>query len=322
MREDERVYAIGEDLLDPYGGAFGITRGLSDKYPDRVVATPISEAAITGVGIGMALRGLRPVIEIMFGDFITLTTDQMVNVAAKLRQIYANQVTVPLVLRTPMGGGRGYGPTHSQTLDHLFLGVPNLHIVSPSHFHAPDRLLMNAILGDDGPVIFSESKLLYPRPLVDDEGEFIQVSSLPGIAGYETRVARNFYSGEPDVGLVTYGGMTRHAETVMARLASEEIRVVCVMPSIIQPLPLNDIVTALEGVKVVLVAEDGVVNHGWGAEVAARLQTALWDQLVAPIARLGASDNVIPAARELEDAVLPSESGLEDQLLELVKCSL
>ncbi|MEW6094710.1 MAG: alpha-ketoacid dehydrogenase subunit beta, partial [Chloroflexota bacterium] len=126
---DPRVYILGEDILDPYGGAFKVTRGLSTKFPDRVLTTPISEAGIVGVSSGMALRGLRPVAEIMFGDFVTLAADQLVNHASKFRWMYNDNVRVPMVVRAPMGGRRGYGPTHSQSLEKLFLGVPGLKVV-------------------------------------------------------------------------------------------------------------------------------------------------------------------------------------------------
>ncbi|MFH1634007.1 MAG: hypothetical protein ABIG63_08335, partial [Chloroflexota bacterium] len=131
LASDERVIILGEDILDPYGGAFKVTRGLSTAFPDRVLTTPISEAGIVGVAAGMAMRGLRPVVEIMFDDFITLIADQVVNHIAKFRWMYNDQVRVPLVIRTPMGGWRGYGPTHSQTLEKLFLGVPGLRVLAP-----------------------------------------------------------------------------------------------------------------------------------------------------------------------------------------------
>src|SRR3972149_2662605 len=124
--QDARVYLIGEDLLDPYGGAFKVSKGLSTKDPDRVWTSPVSEAAIVGVAAGMALRGLRPVVEIMFGDFSTLIADQVINSLSKFAEMYNGQVEVPVVIRTPMGGRRGYGPTHSQTMEKLFLGVPGL----------------------------------------------------------------------------------------------------------------------------------------------------------------------------------------------------
>jgi pyruvate/2-oxoglutarate/acetoin dehydrogenase E1 component len=161
FRLDEMVFLLGEDVLDPYGGAFKVTRGLSTAYPGRVLTTPISEAGITGIAAGMALRGLRPVVEIMFGDFITLIADQLINHIAKFRWMYNDQVRVPLVIRTPMGGRRGYGPTHSQTLEKLYLGVPGLRVLAPSSVGDPGGLLSRAILEDDDPVLFVENKLLY-----------------------------------------------------------------------------------------------------------------------------------------------------------------
>src|SRR5262245_47568041 len=165
MAEDERVVVLGEDVLDPYGGAFKVTRGLSDAFGDRVRTTPVSEAGIVGVATGMALRGLRPVVEIMFGDFTTLIVDQLANGAAKFRWMFDDHVRVPLVVRTPMGGRRGYGPTHSQSIEKLFLGVPGLRVLTPHALGDPGGLLRTAI-DDDDPVLFVENKVLYPMPVV------------------------------------------------------------------------------------------------------------------------------------------------------------
>ena len=160
MELDNRVFMIGEDILDPYGGAFKVTRGLSTKFPERVLTTPISEAAIIGISTGMALRGLRPVAEIMFGDFVTLISDQLVNHATKFHWMYNDAVRVPIVIRTPMGGRRGYGPTHSQSLEKMFLGVPGLKVVAANDLGDPADILKAAIFDDD-PVLFIEHKLLY-----------------------------------------------------------------------------------------------------------------------------------------------------------------
>lgn len=165
LEHDPCVYVLGEDILDPYGGAFKVTRGLSTNYPDRVLTTPISEAAIVGVSSGLALRGMRPVAEVMFGDFVTLTADQLINHAAKFRWMYNDNVRVPLVLRAPMGGRRGYGPTHSQSLEKLFLGIPGLKVVAPNTLGDPGELLLAAI-ADDDPVLFIEHKILYTRNLL------------------------------------------------------------------------------------------------------------------------------------------------------------
>ena len=164
------VYLLGEDVLDPYGGAFKVTQGLSTKLPERVITTPVSEGAISGVAAGMALRGWRPILEIMFGDFIALGFDQTVNGIAKFRAMFDDQVRVPLVVRTPMGGRRGYGPTHSQTLEKVLLGVPGIKVVAPSECHDIGALL-HAAIADDDPVFFIENKLMYGRPNRRPDGE-------------------------------------------------------------------------------------------------------------------------------------------------------
>ena len=182
METDERVHVLGEDILDPYGGAFKVTRGLSTKFPERVLTTPISEAVIAGLTAGMAMRGLRPVVEIMFGDFVPLIADQLINHAAKFRWMYNDQIRVPMVVRTPMGGRRGYGPTHSQSLEKMFLGVPGLKVVAPNTLGDP-AILLTAAIADEDPVLFIEHKLLYTRPLLEsgkgDLAEF-DVEERPG----------------------------------------------------------------------------------------------------------------------------------------------
>jgi pyruvate/2-oxoglutarate/acetoin dehydrogenase E1 component len=322
MESDPRVYLIGEDLLDPYGGAFGVSKGLSTKFPDRVIPTPISEACIVGVGVGMALRGLRPVVEIMFGDFVTLITDQLVNVASKVGHMYGRDLPLPLVVRAPMGGGRGYGPTHSQTLDRLFLGVPGLRVVAPSHFHDPGALLEHAVRTDDGPVLFSENKLLYSQRLVLTAGGTLQLRSVPVPSGYPTVAVRNFVDGPADIAVIGYGGMSRYIGELLDNFAKEEIRVVAVLPALLHPLPVESVKEAVSGSRAVLVVEEGPLSHGWGAEVAARLNEELWGSLRAPVARLGARDSVIPASRELERQVLPDTDAIERKALDLINRTL
>jgi len=169
MASDQRVYVIGEDILDPYGGAFKVTQGLSTAFPHRTLTTPVSEAGMIGIATGMALRGLLPVVEIMFGDFLTLAADQVINHMTKFRYMYNDQVSVPLVLRTPMGGRRGYGPTHSQTLEKLFMGSPGLRILAPSILIDPGELLLLAIFEDDDPVLFIENKVMYTQSVLSDD---------------------------------------------------------------------------------------------------------------------------------------------------------
>ena len=164
LDQEKSVILLGEDICDPYGGAFKVTKGLSTKYPNQVINTPISEHALVGVAAGLAMRGLSPVLEIMFGDFLTLCADQIINHVAKFFWMYNGKVKVPMVIRTPMGGRKGYGPTHSQTLEKIYLGIPGIEIIAPSNFHDPGELLIKSI--DYGkPVLFIEHKFLYPREL-------------------------------------------------------------------------------------------------------------------------------------------------------------
>ena len=175
MGRDERVFFLGEDVLDPYGGAFKFAKGLSTRFPERVLTTPISEAAITGIAAGLALLGMRPVVEIMFGDFLSLAFDQIFRIdACKYRWMYHDQVRVPMVVRTPMGGRREYGPTHSQCTEKHFLGIPGLRVVAPNALCDPKALLLARFPPHDEPTLFVEHKLLYVSRL----GQVQQVGNL------------------------------------------------------------------------------------------------------------------------------------------------
>ena len=207
LASDNSVVFLGEDIRDPYGGAFKLTKGLSTKHPNQVINTPMSEYALAGVVAGMAVRGLKPVLEIMFGDFITICADQIINHATKFRWMYNDQVRVPMVIRTPMGGRRGYGPTHSQTIEKLFLGVPGLKVVAPSHFHDVGELLISAI-DDEYPVLFIENKLLYPRKLEQiKDGYVSDFNAENDKVTFNSLTLSNSDFEEDMVSIITYGGM-------------------------------------------------------------------------------------------------------------------
>ncbi len=322
LADDPRALLLGEDILDPYGGAFKVTQGLSTRFPDRVFTTPISEAAIVGVSVGLALRGWRPIAEIMFGDFVTLAADQLINHAAKYAAMYNGQVRVPLVVRTPMGGGRGYGPTHSQSLERLFFGIPHLTVLAPAHVHDAGALLLAAAAAE-GPVLFVENKLLYPQPLLLGAGAgVLRRSERVDAYGYPVVRLANYAAREqPDVTIAAYGGMSRLLVEVLARLAAEEVRVLAVLPTCISPLDEAPLAAAAGESGRLLLVEESQAAFGWGAEVAARLLAA---PVGAPgaqlrLARLGAQPTVIPAARELEDAVLVTAAAVEEALLALLR---
>lgn len=313
MAEDERVVLMGEDILDPYGGAFKVVKGLSENFPERVITTPIAEAGFTGMAAGMAIRGLRPIVEIMFGDFLMLTADQILNHISKYRWMYNDQVTVPLTIRTPMGGGRGYGPTHSQSIEKFFVGVPGLRVVAPSPFHDPGALLKEAVLHDDNPVLFVENKLMYARPLVEETSPhragnlYVKKTGGP----YPTVSVSYDPFEEADLTLVTYGGMAEAAVRAAEELLmEEEVCAEVVIPSSLNPLDLEPIKKSLRRSGRLLVCEEGTETAGWGAEVIRRVTSEAFGLLRAAPAHVASRNIPIANTRTLEDAILPRDKDI------------
>lgn len=321
LADQPEVCLIGEDLLDPYGGAFKVAKGLSTAYPDQVMTTPISEAGLTGVAIGMALRGFRPIVEIMFGDFLMLTADQIVNHATKFGFMYNDQVTVPLTIRTPMGGHRGYGPTHSQTLEAMFLGVPGLTILAPSHYHAAGELLSHVVRTTEQPVLFIENKMLYPERLIEPDqdgraGDFAVRRIAHVDQAFPTLSLSMDPGTPPDVTLVAYGGMANMAvEAAFRAFMSEEIMVEVLLPSRISPVPSADLLPSASRSGRLLVVEEGVTHGGWGAEVGCRLQEELRGGI--RVGRVGSAAIPIPSSKTMEAQVLPSVEAIVSAILRL-----
>ena len=316
--ERDDVVLFGEDILDPYGGAFKVTQGLSDAYPDRVLTTPISEASLFGVAAGMALRGQRPILEIMFGDFVALGLDQIVNGISKFREMYDDQVTVPLVVRAPMGARRGYGPTHSQSLEKLLLGIPNIVVVAASECHAVGALLAAAV-EDERPVFFIENKLLYGRTIRRPEDGHVGELAVRESAGpYPalTFSATGFEEGSATI--VTYGGMLPIVLDAVTDLVLEhEIFCEVVALSQLVAMELEAVFDSVARTGALVTAEEGTLTGGFGAEIAARVQEAAWSDLRAPVQRVAARDGIIPSARPLEDAMLPSVEDVVDTVMAL-----
>jgi pyruvate/2-oxoglutarate/acetoin dehydrogenase E1 component len=315
MEKDERVHVLGEDILDPYGGAFKVTRGLSTRFPNRVLTTPISEAAIVGLSNGMALRGLRPVAEIMFGDFITLTADQLVNHASKFRWMYNDQVRVPIVVRTPMGGRRGYGPTHSQSLEKMLLGVPGLKVVAANALGDPGELLLAAIQDDD-PVLFIEHKLLYARPLLEEgRGDLVDWKVERGAETFPSFVLRTAY--RPSLTLATYGYNFELVRQAANELMLEgEIFTEIVLFSQLSPFLLDPLKESLRRTHRLLTVEEGGAALGWGAELTAQAAEAGITSFTT--ARVAARDLPIANSKILEDGILPSVADIKQAVLELL----
>ncbi len=320
LAEDPRVLLLGEDLRDPYGGAFKITKGLSSRYPDRVLNTPMSEFSLAGVAAGLAIRGLRPVLEIMFGDFMTFCADQLINHAVKFRWMYNGQVDVPLVIRTPMGGGRGYGPTHSQSLEKIFMGIPGLKIIAASHFHDAGTLLKDAI-DDDNPVLFIEHKLLYPRKIGQPVDGYISDFAVKFSDGrYKTLRLSNTDFDDPQLTVLVYGGMLPWVtEAVNELLVEEEVGAEIVVPSYINQSFIPEMMESVKTTGRLVIVEEGTLSFGWGAEMAARIVThESIGSLKAPVRRVAAKDLPLANSRVLEEATLPQVRDIKKAVQEVL----
>ena len=310
------LLVMGEDLADPYGGAFKVTSGLSTKHPDKIFSTPVSEAALVGFGSGVSLNGGRAIVEIMFGDFVMLAADQIVNQAAKMHFMYDGKVGVPLTVRLVSGGYRGYGPTHSQSLESLFCGVPGLKVVALSRRHDPGALL-EAAVSDPNPVLFVENKILYAlTPHAQPPAGFRFVPVPPDDAGdYPALVYRTPDEGETaDVTVVTYGGLTGMVEDAMEALVlEEELDFDYIVLTGLSPLSIAPVLDSVRESGRLVVVEEGTEPWGIGSEIIARVAEELNHRPFA-CARVAALNVPIPSARELESEVLPSVDRVREAL--------
>ncbi len=298
---------LGEDIeyltpftCEPYGGAFKVSKDLSERF-SNVKNTPISEAAIVGIGSGLALAGLKPIVEIMFGDFITLAFDQIFNHACKFRLMYNEQVTVPLVIRTPMGGKRGYGPTHSQSIEKFFLGIPDLTVVALNHRISP-RKIYTGVFKEESPVLVIENKVLYTKKLDTQplDGFTIEESDekYPTLKiAPENETAR--------LTILCYGEILETVENAVG-LAFFEEEILCeiICPSKISPVNMSPIVESLRRTGALVTVEEGTSFASYSAEIAARITES--NIPLRSLKRIS-NNHVIPSSFAAEIASLPCE---------------
>ena len=312
LADDSRVLLLGEDIRSPYGGAFKATRGLSDSYPDRVINTPISEAGIVGIANGLALGGRRPIVEIMFGDFLGLCFDQLLNHAAKFRGMYNDRVSSAIVVRTPMGGGRGYGPTHSQNLEKHFAGIPGLRVLV-LHGRARIAALYATLRDSTEPTLIIENKLLYR-----ERGD---ASLPPGYAALETTASFPTTllrpAGVPDLTVVAFGRMSTIAEQVAAELQAEEIAAEIVLPLSVSPFDARPVLESVARTGKLLVVEEGAAHFDLASEVIAAAAQGYDGDGRLHVRRIAARPRPIPNALPLELDCLPSAATLRAACLEL-----
>lgn len=294
MQEDESVFLIGEDI-GVYGGAFGVTAGLVDEFgEERVRDTPISEAAIAGACLGASLTGMRPIGEIQFMDFVTLSMEQLVLQAAKVRFMFGGKAKAPFVLRTPAGSGTGAAAQHSESLENWFVHVPGLKVVMPSNPYDAKGLLISAVY-DDNPVIFVEHKLLYrTKGAVPEERYRVPLST--------TAVVRE----GRDLSVIATSIMVQRALEAAAQLEEEGISLEVIDPRTLSPLDDEPIFQSVMKTGKALIVHEAVGTGGYGGEIAARIAASpAFDYLEAPIRRLTGKDMPIPYNRVLEQHAVP-----------------
>lgn len=308
MRRDENVFLMGEDV-GIYGGAFGVSVGMFEEFgAERVKDTPISEAAIAGAAAGAAVTGMRPIAEIMFSDFITISMDQLVNQAAKMRYMFGGKAKVPMVLRAPSGSGTGAAAQHSQSPEAWFCNAPGLKVVIPST-PADAKGLLIAAIRDDNPVLFLEQKLLYRTKGDVPEGEYV-------VPLGKAKVHRE----GTDLTIVTYGRMLPMCMQAAEELEEQGISAEIVDPRTLVPLDKETLIASAKKTGRVLIVHEACQTGGFGGEIAGVIAGSdAFFYLDAPIMRYGGLDVPIPYCPELEKNVVPTLDNVKKKAVELVR---
>jgi 2-oxoisovalerate dehydrogenase E1 component len=313
LASDKETVYLGEDILSPYGGAFKVSKNLSDMFPNQTFSTPISEQAITGISNGLALSGMKPYLEIMFGDFVTLSLDQIINHASKFYHMYDKQVTCPVVIRTPMGGGRGYGPTHSQTLDKFLVGIDNVTTLALNTLIDP-ALLYKHVHTEKHPVVIIENKLDYGRKILNKK-----------IVNYKYEMTSDRYplirlrpiKSQPTATIVTYGGTANILVDLVEELFVEhEVKPEIFVLTQIHPLKLDEVVKSVEITGRLFTIEEGSSFAGIGSEIVASIKEATTTQFMAK--RIASLPVPIASSRTLEDEVLVNKESIMKMIKESI----
>lgn len=307
MRRDERVIIMGCDV-GLKGNPFGVTLGLAAKYGlERVIDTPISEPAFTGMGVGAAATGMRPVVEIMFCDWVTLASDQIINMAAKMRYMFGGKVEMPLVIRVPMGAGGGQAAQHSQSLEAWFNHIPGLKILAP-YYPADCKGLLKAAIRDNNPVLFFENKRCYSvKDEVPDEEDWL-------VPIGKARVIRE----GAQVTLVTYSSMVKVCLDAAQELAEEGISCEVIDLRTLLPLDYETVINSLAKTGRIAVVHEAATRGGMGSDIIAELCERAFDLLDAPPVRVGALNVPLPYNETMEAAVLPDKGRVKEAVFRLL----
>jgi pyruvate dehydrogenase E1 component beta subunit len=308
MERDDRVFVMGEEV-GLFDGSYKVTAGLMDEFgPDRVRDTPISEEGFVGAGVGAAMLGERPIVEIMTLNFLLVAMDQVVNHAAKIGAMFGGEVRCPLVIRTPNGAGNQLTAQHSQSFDGWFAGTPGLKVVAPAS-PADAKGLLKAAIRDDDPVLVIENLPIYKeKGEVDLDPELVTPIGLANVA-----------RGGSDLTIVSHSFATVRALKVAEKLAAERgVNVEVVDLRSLRPLDVETVAKSVAKTNRVLCVEEGWPSYGVTAEIAARIQHACFDDLDAPVERIGMAEVPLPYAKELELAAMPTEDRVERAALQVL----
>ncbi|OGP60484.1 MAG: hypothetical protein A2162_00310 [Deltaproteobacteria bacterium RBG_13_52_11b] len=306
LQRDERIFIMGEDV-GCFGGIFQVTAGLMEEFgPDRVIDTPISESAIVGGGIGAALNGMRPIVELMNIDFTLVCMDQIANQAAKMRYMFGGQMNIPLVIRTPSGAGRGAAAHHSQSLHALFMHIPGLKIAAPSNPHDAKGLLNTAVL-DENPVLFIEDKMLYNMKGPVPEEYY----TIPFGQASVKREGR-------DITIVATFRMVNKALSVAQELSEKGLEIEVVDPRTLCPLDKSTILASVRKTGKLITVDEGTRCNGFGSEIAAIVAEEAIECLQAPVIRVSAPMTPVPYGPTLEKFYIPSEENIKEAVNRLM----
>ena len=311
LKKDKKIFFLGEDIDDPYGGAFKISKGLKTNYKNQVFSTPISEASIVGLASGMSMKGYKPIVEIMFGDFLTLTFDQVVNNLSKFHEMYNKGITNPVLIRTPMGGRRGYGPTHSQSLEKFFLGVHGLNVYALNTIFPMQNIYKDALI-HFGPSLIIENKTQYNFVLEDlNNQKFSQFKIQSDVKKFLTKLSLTDFRDDR-AAVICYGGLTELIlDYVFSYYIETEISLKIIVLSKISPLNYNDIKEDIKKNDTIFIVEESDGKYGFSSEIISKLSE---DKECAnkKFKRITSNEGVIPASIDQENKFLVNKEKFFD----------
>lgn len=321
LEEDKTSILLGEDLQDPYGGAFKVTKGISSSLPDKVLQAPISESGFIGISTGLAYMGFKPIVEIMFCDFITLLTDTLINTSSKLPWLTQGRIKGNITIRTPSGGGRGYGPIHSQNLEKIFFGWPNIKVVSSNIVSSPGLLFSQTFESDEVVKLFLENKIDYPKKIIDSD--YLEKSGFRAYTKgdtFPTTIITNGDSGEEDVIICTYGAMVPNAlEASYELLIEEELTTKIVIPTQISPIDSNTLNCLDSSNSKLVIVEEGYSTAGWSSHLLESLvSNTKYKYNLQDIKIVGPNFNHIPANVDDEKLHYPKSNDIIKSVMGMI----